>query len=308
MISIASLLRTMVSLFAAMALGFLAVRLRMVGPAFKSQLTRLVIYMIHPFMILSSVLNTEHLLTNGQVLQLSGMAVCCYLVLIPLSLLVVRLLKVPAGSTGTYRFMLIFSNMGFMGYPVVRALFGESAVFYVSIFVLVFQLVVYTYGVALLSEARERRFRWNLFLRPMVVAALLAFLIYLTGLQIPAAAAEVVQYIGNISTPLCMIVIGCTLAEIPLRSVVGNWRLYILVLLKMILLPLAVFFLLRPLIHNTLLLGILTVILAMPVASNANMMTLEFGGDQDLSAAGVFITTIASIFTIPAIMWLLFAR
>ena len=76
----------------------------------------------------------------------------------------------------------------------------------------------------------------------------------------------------------------------------------------MILLPLAVFFLLRPLIHNTLLLGILTVILAMPVASNANMMTLEFGGDQDLSAAGVFITTIASIFTIPAIMWLLFAR
>ena len=61
-------------------------------------------------------------------------------------------------------------------------------------------------------------------------------------------------------------------------------------------------------IHNTLLLGILTVILAMPLASNANMMTLEFGGDQDLSAAGVFITTIASIFTIPAIMWLLFAR
>ena len=307
MINIPSLIRAMASLFAAMAVGYLAVRIRLVGPAFKSQLSRFVIYMIQPFMILASVLDTDHLLTNLQVLQLTGMAVGCYLVLIPLSLLLAPLLRIPADDVRTYRFLLIFSNLGFMGFPVVRALFGESAVFYISIFVLVFQLVLYTYGAALLSGGRGR-FRWKLFLQPMILAALLAFVIYMTNLQIPAAVSEVVQYLGDVSTPMCMVVIGCTLAEVPWRAIIGNWRLYAVALLKMVVIPIAGYLLVSPWLTNDLLLGILIVVLSMPVAANASMMTLEYGGNEKLAASGVFLTTILSIFTIPAIMWLLFVR
>lgn len=93
--SIVSLLNTMASLFLAMAVGFAAAKLGIIDGAFNRKLTKLLITLIHPCMVLSTVLNTEHILSNLQVFQLLGAAACCYAVLIPLSWLVVKLLRTP---------------------------------------------------------------------------------------------------------------------------------------------------------------------------------------------------------------------
>ena len=305
--SIAALLRTMASLFAAIAVGFAAARLGFIDGSFNRQLTKLVIYLVHPLMVLSSVLNKAHLLTNRQVLGLIGIAVVCYAVMIPLSLLAVRLLRIPPADRGTCRFLLIFSNVGFMGYPVVQALFGSDASFYVTIYVSIFQLVVYTYGVHLLSDgAHPFRFQWRFLARPMVLAALAALVIYLTGLRVPETLANVAGYIGNLSTPLSMIVIGCSLASIPMKQVFGNLQLYGLAAWKLILIPLLAFAVAKPFVSHSLLLEIVTVTSAMPAATNATMLSVEYGGNQKLASSGVFVSTILSMITIPTIMWLLF--
>ena len=305
--SIAALLRTMVSLFAAIAVGFAGAKLGFLDGSFNRQLTKLVIYLVHPLMVLASVLNKEHLLSNGQVLELIGIAVVCYGVMIPLSLLAVRLLRIPPADRGTCRFMLIFANVGFMGYPVVQALFGPDSSFYVTIYVLIFQLVVYTYGVHLLSDGtRPFRLQWRYFARPMVIAALAALVIYLLDLRMPETVANVASYIGNLSTPLSMIVIGCSLASIPMKQVFANPRIYGLAAWKLILFPLLAFAVAKPFISNPLLLGIITVTSAMPAATNATMLSVEYGGNQELASSGVFVSTILSMVTIPAIMWLLF--
>lgn len=303
------LLNTMSSLFAAMAVGFFGAKLKLIDQEFNRKLSKLLLTLIHPCMILYSVLGKERLLTGGQVLCLSALSVGCYLVLFPLSALLVRLLRVPREDWGTYRFMLVFSNVGFMGYPVAEALFGPDSAFHVTIFVLIFQFVSYSAGVNLIAgESRLLRFDAKIFCRPLVIAALLALVIYLTGFQIPAPLDGMISYVGRISTPLSMIIIGCSLAGIPLRQVLGNWRVYVLTAVKMVAIPIFACLLLRPFLRETMMLQVTTVMLSMPVGTTAATMALVYGGNEKLASSGVFMTTILSLLTIPAILWLLFLR
>ncbi len=307
--SFTALFTAMASMFAAMAVGFAGARLRLIDEDFDKKLTKLLLTMIHPCMILSSVMGVQHLLTNGQVFKLFGVGALCYAALIPLSWLLVRLLRVPAGDRGTYRYMLVFSNLGYMGYPLVEALFGADARFHMTIFVLLFQLVNFTYGIHLLSEG-EHRFRFGLefFRRPSVLAAFAAVVIYLIDLPIPDVVTSVFQYVGAMATPLSMVILGCSLAFIPVHTLFGSGRIYALVAVKLLLIPAAAGLLLRYLLPDPLLLGIATISLSTPIAANATILALAYGGNQKLASSGVFLSTIFSIFTIPAIMWLLFLR
>ena len=303
------LLVTMSSLFSTLAIGFFGAKLGLIDQDFNRKLSKLLLTLIHPCMILSSVLDKEHLLSGGQMMRLGGLAVGCYIVLIPLSALLVRMLRIPKADWGTYRFMLVFSNIGFMGYPVAEALFGPDSAFHVTIFVLIFQFVAYSVGVNLMSDG-EKPFRFDIkiLLRPLVITALLALVIYLTGFHIPAVLGGMISYVGRISTPLSMVIIGCSLAAIPLGEVMGNWRIYVLAGIKMAAIPIMANLLLRPFLREPMLLAVTTVMLSMPVGTTATTMALAYGGNEKVASSGVFVTTILSLFTIPAILWLLFLR
>ncbi len=304
-----ALFQTMLSLFAAMAVGFFGAKLRLIDQDFNRKLTALLLTLLHPCLILSSVMGEEHLLSNMQVLELSAIAAGCYAVLIPLSSLLVRALRAPRDDWGTYRFMLVFSNIGFTGYPVVRALFGDEAMFHVTIFVLVFQFVAFSFGVHLISDGTSPfRFDWRIFFRPLVLTALAAMAIYLIDIPFPAGLSSAVAYVGDMTSPLSMVIIGCSLAAVPLREVLGNWRLYVLTAFKLVAVPLLGYLVLRPLLGLSLELGVATVMLAMPAATNVTILALAYGGNQRLASAGVFVSTILSLFTIPAILWLIFLR
>ena len=141
-----------------------------------------------------------------------------------------------------------------------------------------------------------------------MITALLALVIYITGYRIPAALSGMISYVGRVSTPLSMMIIGCSLAAIPLGQVVGNWRVYVLAGIKMIAIPLAACLLMRPFLREPMLLEITTVMLSMPVGTTATTMALAYGGNEKLASSGVFVTTILSLLTIPAILWLLFLQ
>lgn len=306
---LSALMQTMVLLFATMAAGYAGVKLKLVDSGFSHSLSRLILYILQVLMILGSVLRTEHLLKNREVLALTGISVGCYAVMIAAAWAVTKLLRIKGRDAGMYQFLFILSNVGFIGYPVVDALFGPDARFYVTIFILVFQLVTFTYGIFLVSgDRRHIRLTKELLKKPIIWASIFAYVYYLTGWSAPQLVADAVSYVGNITTPASMLVIGCSLACIPIGSVFRNWRMYVLLACKMILLPLVGFVILQPLIQNELLLGIVVVMLSMPCATNATMLSVEYGSNTALASSGIFLSTLLSIGTIPAIMWLLFVR
>jgi predicted permease len=202
--------------------------------------------------------------------------------------------------------MTVFGNVGFIGFPVVSAIFGDSAIFYASIFNLPFNLLVYTIGVLFLTNGQKQgKMDWKLLVSPCVLASLVTLVIALGHIRVPSLVGEAMDLLGQVTTPAALLIIGSSLAKLPLKTVTGTPRIWGLAVLRLLVLPVLVWALLRLWLHNELILGIAVVITGMPVASVCTMLCLQYGGDQTAASQGTFVTTACSLVTIPLLASLL---
>jgi len=142
---------------------------------------------------------------------------------------------------------------------------------------------------------------------PLLSSALTLALFFL-HIQLPDVVNTALFTMGDATTPMAMLILGCTIAEMPLRELFDEWRVYIFVVLKLLIMPVLVFLLLRPLAGSVdpLLAQVLVVLSAVPVATNATMLSIEYGGNNKLVAQGIFFSTIISVLTIPLLVFILY--
>ena len=165
------LCQKMVILFFCMAAGFVAAKAKVMDVQSNKKLSSLVVNVSNPMQIFASALTGEHVLSNRQTLGLTGIILAIYASLIVLSFAVPKLLRVPKEQKGVYRFMFIFANTGFLGYPIVESLLGYQATFYVTLYVLFFQILCWSRGSIFTggccgSRASLRRWRHLPFICP----------------------------------------------------------------------------------------------------------------------------------------------
>ena len=295
----------MIVLFLILAVGYVAGKTKTLTIESNKTLSILVNCIANPCNILYSSLCVEHALDNAQVLQLLGIAFLIYMCLIAVSFVIVRLIRVPKPLQGQYNFMLVFSNLGYMGIPVIRSIYGEEAVMIVAIFVMVFYLFVYTYGIYLICGKGGSGFDWKKLLCPMTISAMAGIICYLCNVRVGGVAADAIHTISQITTPCAMLIIGCALSNVPFKTVFTNWRLYIVSALKLLVIPCIVFLCLRSFVTDTMLLGVVVVLMAMPIATNFTMLSAQYDRDQTLAAASIFMTTLLSVITIPILVGIL---
>ena len=302
--NIAGLSQQMFLLFGIIIIGYIATKCKKMDSVTNQKLSMLISCVTNPLQVVSSVLQGERPLENSMVLKITGIAFIIYAVLILLAKALPRILHAKKGQEGVYQFLFIFANVGYMGYPVIEALLGTEYLFCATIFVMTFQLFCWSYGVSLLSG--EKKISWKAFLRPMIVAAFLAYGIYFANIQVPPVCYQLTKTVGSVTSPMAMLIIGCSLAQLSLKEVFGKWQMYVLAVLKLLVLPITGWFILRFLITDKVLLGVFVVTLAMPSATNATIISYQYGGDEKMASSGVFLTTLFSVVTIPLVMWLLF--
>lgn len=303
--NLAALQSQMVVLFSIILLGFLAMRAGFLPKNTNQVLSSLVINVSNPCAVLASVLGGEKSLANGEVLLLTAVAAGLHGLLILWAMAVPRLLGAPGEERQLYKFMTVFGNISFLGFPLLSALFGPQALFLAAIFVLVFQILCYTYGASLLSRDNAG-FQWKRLLTPMIVASTLAYILYLTGVRAPEPVYNILHTAGSLTSPAAMLAIGCALAQQPLRRIFGQWRIYVFSLLRLVAVPVAVWAACFWWMPNELMLGVTVAVAAMPVATNTILMVSQYGGDEGLAASGVFVSTLLSMATLPLIMGWLF--
>ena len=201
---------TMCKLFAALLLGYVLNKLGMLDDHTGKRLSAIIVNAVLPFLIISSVAGIES--GGNEVLLLFLAGVVCYLVFPLIGWALVRLMRVQEGLRGTYMCMAMFSNNAFMGYPVVAALFGSSAIFYTTIFHMLFNLMVFSLGMVLirkdadvdgrLKEApirpKERIRLVRQILNNGVIASAAALVIYFCHIPLPEMVTETCSFIGNI--------------------------------------------------------------------------------------------------------------
>ena len=291
-------------LFLILAVGYLANRCGVFTQDAARMLSRLVLNVTLPAYLLANAM-------DGAALALSDVGLMLFLglgqnlLLFLLAWLWPKLCRVPAPQVGTYRFMIAFPNVGFIGYPVVAAVLGSEAVLATSLFTLPFNLLVYAVGIPMVSSGQSHGFDPKILRAPPVIASVLAAILALLPVTWPAPLVDTCQMLGSMTTPGALLVIGSTLAEVPLRQLAGSPRLYLLTLSRLVLIPLLLWALLRPWLTDPVALGVAVLLSGMPVASNGTMFCLTYGGDQKLMSQGTFLTTLLSLLTIPLMALLL---
>ncbi len=298
-------------LFIIMFLGYFLYKFKVIDTEFNKKLSSFLINVTLPATAISSVLEKQTDRNIKLVLSVFAIGFVMYIVLPVLGFIVARILRSPASQRGMYSFMMTFSNVGFIGFPITEALFGASAMFYTAIINIVFNLAIYSYGIILVnkdkisvsSEQSEGQSKVKLsakdLISPAIIASVIAVIIYFTGVTIPADIASVINYLGDITSPLAMIIIGVTLAPMKLKTVFSDWRVYLFTVIKLIIIPIACLPLLKMVISDDTVLMILYILLQMPVANTSVLFANRFDINEELAAKGVFITTLFSVFTVP---------
>lgn len=303
------ILMQMIQLFLVIGLGYFLFKVKILDVELNKRLTTLLLTVTTPALILSSVLSTTEYLPYTDILFVFLVGILVYIALPILGWILVKFMRIPLPQQGLYIFMTVFSNIGFMGFPVMKAIFGNDAVFYTAIFNMLFNLLVFSVGTGIMGYGTGKKMKFNPkdLLSLGVVASLVALVIYMGKIQFPDVISSTVTMIGDITTPIAMLIIGSTLANIPLKEVFSELRIYPYTVIKQVIIPVLAYPILRLFIQDPLILGVTLIMISMPVANSAVLFATEYDGDVSLAAKAVFMTTLLSIVTIPFIVALFLA-
>lgn len=291
----------MVILFTIVVLGYALCKLGYMGDKFDQKLSSIVIDVTCPALILSSVMGAE-LPDRSLILPLLGIGFLTYILLLVFGFWVPRFVAKSRDEQGMIGFALMFANVGFIGYPIVSAIFGPKAVFYAALLNIPNTFFIFTAGVMLVKgEHNMKSLSAKVLFSPAMIAAFVAALKVAFGVRTPDIIARPVTMVGNITIPAALMVIGSSMARLPLKEIIGSPKVYVASLLRLVVVPLSVYFLFRFCGVSDVINNINTVIIAMPVASYGTMFCLKYGRNPSLMTEMTFVTTLGSILTIPLI-------
>jgi len=298
------IIQVMLTLFAIVVVGFIAGKYDYMGGTFDKRLSKLVIDISCPALILSSAMTGE-LPDRRYILPLLGISALTYLLLTGVALWLPRLLTKKRDDEGAVGFALMFGNVGFMGYPIVASIFGREAVFYAAVLNVVNTFAVFTIGTILITGKTvngpkfQKKVLWG---TPMLAAYLTMLIVALRIEGIPQWISQPLTMIGNITVPAALLIIGSSMSQLPLRSMLGNGTIYMTTLLRLAVLPIAIHYLFTILGFAPFVVGINTVVIAMPVATYGTILCLRHGKDTTLMTQITFITTLLSMISIPLLV------
>ena len=300
----------MITLFVIVAAGYAGKRLNMMNEDFDAKLSKVILNLSLPGMIIGSVLTTTELPSLQDILLTFLFSCLSFVLVIAIAYAVTAAMRISIGHRGVFKFMLCFGNVGFIGFPVLSAIYGSDSLIYATIFNLPFNFLVFTVGAWFLTQDNvagdaKVKVTWRLFVSPVIISCLVAIVLALAGVHNIPVVGDAFVSLGSLTTPAALLIIGSSLANLPAGELIGGFRLWMTSLFRLIIIPLVVWGVFHFFVTNPLLLGVIVVISGMPVATNGTMLCYQYGGNSHDMAQGTFVTTIASLVSIPLLVMFL---
>lgn len=277
----------------------------------SSHISGLVVNICNPATILCSAFDKESTISVHEMLNALLVTVFIYALLLLAGFLLPLVMRIEKVDRYMYHFLTVYGNVGFLGIPLVSAVLGTNALVYVSINCVVYNLLFYTTGVSIIQKTAKEKKQTDMkgFLSKIInigtVSSLLTILLYLVDFDLPMVISDTVTYAGRATTFLSMIVLGVSVAQIPLKEIFCHRKDYLFVLLRMIILPICLVFLLKLFVTDPLLLGASALLLAVPCGNLPLMCSREHGLTPDALARTIVLTTLLSVITIPIVVMFL---
>ena len=285
------------------AVGWLIGKIGIMNGTGKKQISELLLYVVTPAVIVSAYFREFDVSLLSGLLWSFLLAFISHAVMIPLASLIFHKNR-KEGRTRLERFCAVYSNCGFVALPLVQSLLGETGVFYASAYITVFNLLSWTHGIVLLSGDSKRAGFKQILLNPIVISVAAGMLVFFLRIPLPDILSRPIGYIADLNTPLAMITIGLSLAELNLASAFTEKRVYAIAVVRILLMPCVALIFLRflPLSETVLLTTLIQI--ACPTGATSVMWATKFGLDAGYASKIVSVTTILSVISIPFVVFL----
>ena len=218
------------------------------------------------------------------------------------TLVLSKLLRLDNSKRYITAFMLLFGNTGFIGIPVIRALYGTEAVFFAAILEMVNDVVIFTIGMMLIqmSAGAKLRFEPKLFLNPGLIGVIVGLLLFLLDIRLPEVIGGAVEMVGDATTPLTMFLIGYQLGGLKAKEILKDASIYVISFTKLLIVPVLALIVLCVAVGDfSLLEKVLIMSFAMPAGSVSVIFSQQYRGETAFATKTVLLSTLFSIVTIP---------
>jgi len=288
------------TLFIVMMVGFLVAKLNILTHEVRKKLSKLLLFVVAPLLILKNF----HIDYSKDLLMNMGVVAVVAVVVIGSGILVGWFLwkKSPEEKRAVLRYATAFPNCGYLGYPVLGGLFGAEGVIYVAIFVMVFQIYMWTLGIWIFTGKPSKWYKP--FLRPALIAIFLGIIIFAFSIKLPIPIYNAISMVGDMTSPLAMILVGAYLADSTFKELFSGKHKYLLSVLRFIVWPTAVFFALKPFNLSEIVYASCVLLTAMPAAANTVILATRYNKNPKFASELVTITTLISLVSIP--IWMYF--
>lgn len=288
-------------MFLIIIIGIICYKVKLIDQEGNKRLSDIVLMLVNPLVIFVSYQRDfNKTLLSGLLISLV-LGIATHLVSILLGHLLLRKKKHEA-DIAIERFAIIYSNCGFIGIPLVNGIIGGEGVFYLTAYITIFNIAVWTHGMLTVSGKSDRKTFMKALLSPSIIATFLGFLLFMLKIMLPNLVIEAISYISNMNTPLPMLVAGVTIAQSDMRKILAKIRIYYIAFLKLLVIPIGMFFIfhLFPISDTVILTSILAA--SCPTAVTINLFAIRYDKNYQYASEIFAVTTLFSIITIPLVM------
>lgn len=296
--------RQVIELFCMILAGYICSKTGAIKVEAKKGFSDLLLYLVVPAMVIHSYMTEfdEKILAN-LVLTLIWSTIA---LVIGIVVAMAATAKIKGSDKPIICFAGMFSNAAYMGFPLIQALFGAEGLMYASVFVTVFNILLWTVGYSVVTKTSNlKAILKTIGTSPVIISVVLGLILYLGRIPVPEVIAEPVSMIGNINTPLAMINTGMIIGTSDLKKMAGNLMIWYVTAIRMVLVPVICFVVFRVIGAGSIVAEVVLLLEACPCAAITSVFAVQYGYHEDLAAGTVVVSTLLSIVTLPVCAMLL---
>ena len=297
-------LRQMSMIAILVIIGILLEKRKVLNEQGTKVISKLVVDICNPVLIVSTILNGNITVTHGEFLSGVGVAAVIYAVFILVGSVLPALIGIPKDERKFYSLMSIYGNVGFLGIPVAKAILSENAMLYVIICNVFYCLLFYTHGIITLSSGKEKMDIKKIF-SPGVIMSVLALVIFWFDIKIPEVLVKTVDYIGSPTVFLSMVLLGASVARSNFIKVMKDAMLWIFILVRLVCVPALAVLVLKGIGAGDEMVRTFCLMCAVPVGNLPMIQAEKIGERTDILSRGIIVTTVFSFISITAFMSLI---
>jgi len=309
--SISIILQQMGMICILVAIGIFLFKKGVVDNVTSKKLSAIVVDVCNPALIMGSILSGNMTATHKDLLTAALLGVFFYGFMVALGFIIPLILRAKRDDRKFYNLMTVYTNTGFLGIPVAKAILPANAILYVIVINIFYSLLFYTHGMFILGRGKEtgeggavqkkRNPLLNL-ISPGTIMSALSLVVFWFNIKLPPILANTIEYVGNATIFLSMTLLGVFIARSKIASSLKNLRIWIYILIRMIIIPVAIVFLMRAFKFDPTATLAMCLMASVPVGNLPMIQAEKIGENTDILSSGIAVTTIVSGVTITVFM------